>query len=454
MTTAAGAAGHPLLSRGYRTWLLALLLLVSTLNFTDRLILTVLAQAIKEDLLLSDFQLGLLGGLTFAILYTVFGIPIARLADRGNRVTIIATATFVWSAMTALGGAAANFWQLALTRMGVGLGEAGFLPPSASLLADHFPARRRASAMAIIQLGSPLSLLVGTLLAVWIADQWNWRVAFVAVGLPGIFVALLVRYTLREPPRGLADGTAGAPRAAPTNLAGAVRLLAAKPAFRHILIAGACGSFCLNAIGHFLPAFLYRVHELSLAQAGLIFALAQASAATVGHLLAGFGGDRLALLDRRWYAWVPAAGLLVAAPAYALGFLQADLLYAVPLIMLGSVAMCVYYAPTLAMVQNMAASDMRASAVAIFGLVASLIGIGFGPTLVGLASDLLAAAAYDGDFTAACLSGPSAAAPACLEASAVGLQRALVLALVVFLWGAVHFLLAARTLVRDEHAAH
>ena len=443
---------------GYRSWLLAVLLLVSSFNYTDRIVFAIMSQSIKQELGLTDLQLGLLGGLAFALVYTGFGIPVARLADRYSRTKIIAAAILVWSLMTAFCGLAANFWQLLIGRVGVGVGEAGFLPPTASLLGDTFPPNRRASAMAIVQLGSPISALAGGVLLAWVGQELGWRMAFVVVGLPGIIISLVVYFGLREPQRGLIDGLAKPPPTVP--LGQALREIVSKPAMIHVVLAGALAMFGLNSIGLFLTPFFVRVHGFNLANAGVVFGIVQFIGAVSGLLLGGFGTDALASKDLRWRAWGPAIGLLCAMVAYGSGFTQGDSMPSAGLILLGSACLFVYFVPSLALVQNMSGPHSRATAVAVYALVSSIIGTGLGPTLVGLASDLYANAAFHGgSYTALCPGGlpgadvSAAVAAACRSAAATGVQRALITCTLVFPWAAIHYLLAARTLRRDLYNA-
>ncbi len=194
-----------LLSPAYRGLFLFSMFLVCAFNFADRAVFAVLAQSIKVDLQLTDLQIGLLQGFSFALLYAGLGIPFGRLAERRSRLKIVVWAAAAWSAATALCGAAQNFTQLMLARIGVGMGEAGFMGPTSSLVADHFPAKRRASAMSLIMLGTPAGTFLGALIAGWVAQEHDWRWGFYVLGLPGIVTALVVYLILREPPRGLVD---------------------------------------------------------------------------------------------------------------------------------------------------------------------------------------------------------------------------------------------------------
>lgn len=456
--TAITSENERLLSRGYRTWLMAVLLIVSSFNFLDRAILTALAQPIKQDLKLTDFQLGLLQGLAFAVVYSMLGVPIGWLAERVRRTGIITVCVAVWSVMTVLCGFAGNFIQLFLCRVGVGVGEAGFLSPTSSLLSDHFKANRRASMLAIVMLGTPIGYLIGPTLGGWIAQEWSWRYAFMVVGAPGLLVALLVFFTLKEPPRGLADGRVTKEPAPP--LMSVVKHILYLPTFRQLLLGGAVAGFSLNAIGQFSNPFFIRVHHLNFRDAGLTFGLISFFANGIGTLLGGFGVDWITKHDRRWAVWGPAVGLVVTPTVYLFGFSATSLATAIPLIAVGNMMLITFYAPMFATVQNLVGPRMRASAVALFSLVFSLVGTGFGPTVMGLISDLWAQNAFGAlDFKSSCPGGvaPKGAAQAldiaCKGAASDGLRNALLTVQVFFLWAAVHFLLASRTLRKDLYQA-
>ena len=442
-----------LLTKGYRGWLLTVLTIVCTFNYADRAILAVLVQPIKMDLKLTDFQIGLLQGLAFAVLYSVLGVPIGRLAERKSRIGIIGLATAAWSLMTALCGFTHNFLQLFLCRIGVGIGEAGFLAPVASLVGDHFPREKRASALAIITLGTPIGFLLGAIVGGQIVQHWNWRVGFFAFGIPGIIGALLVSYTLKEPPRGMVDGE---PPEQAHSLWTVMKVLWAKPSFRQILIGGSIAGFGLNAVGQFTNPYLIRVQHLDFAKAGLIFGLISGFANGAGSLLGGFGSDWLGKRDPRWAAWFPALCMLITAPIYVLAWTRDSVPALIPLVFLGNMMLITFYSPTFGMVQNLSGPRMRASAVAVFSLVFSLIGAGFGPTVLGLMSDLFASAAFTGGhFAATCPGGmapkgsEAALVQACGAASAAGLRNAMVAVNLSFVWAAVHYFLAARTLKAD-----
>lgn len=444
---------HPLLGRNYRIWLVVVLLLLSTLNYADRAILSILAQPIKEDLNLTDTQLGMLQGLGFAILYSLLGLPIGWLAERVNRRNLIAVCVAIWSLMTSACGLAGSFGALLLGRVGVGIGEAGFQPPTSSLVADHFKSDRRGTVMAIILLGAPLGFLVGQSLGGWVASVWGWRVAFFALGIPGVTAAFITWLTLREPPRGLAEGRVVA-LAAPTFKEAFVTLWS-KPTFRHVLIGFVVGGFAMNAVAQFVLPFYLRSFGMSLATAGVLFGTISFSSNGLGMLVGGLGFDRLSRRDARWPLWGPAAALVLATPLYLGAFASHTIAVSLAFIWFANLTMATHLAPSLATVQNVAAPHMRAMATAIVWTVLGLIGTGLGPTFMGMASDFFASRAYSGDFIQSCPGGhaPAGAAAAldaaCRTASTQGLKMALICGTLFFLWAAVHFLLASRTLKQD-----
>jgi MFS family permease len=422
-------------SDAYRRYALGLLLVVYILNFIDRQILTILAEAIRLDLGLSDTALGFLGGIAFAAFYTLAGIPIARWADRGVRRSIIALGLFVWSGMTAVTGFANNFLQLALARVGVGLGEAACSPPAHSLLSDYFPPERRGTAFAIYSLGIPIGSAIGVFVGGWIKEVFDWRTAFFVVGLPGVAMALVVRLTLREPPRGLSEmaPSGGAAAAAPRDSAvDVMRFMWRLRSFRHMSLAAALHAFYGYGAAFFLPVFMIRVHGFSEGELATYLALLGLFGSGVGTFLGGWLGDRLAPRDQRWYLWVPAIATVIGIPFAACVYLWPDgyvaLAFGLPASLLGAM----YLGPTFAMAQGLASLHMRALVSALLLFVINLIGLGLGPQVVGLLSDLLK--------------------PTYAEESVRYALLWVVLAGAA--WSTVHYLIAARTLSQDLEAKH
>lgn len=440
-TAAPAASRHGLL--------LGTLLVVSTFNYTDRILLAVFAEPLKRELLLSDAQIGLLGGLGFALVYTLFGLVIGRLADRRNRVAIIAVGTVVWSAMTMFCGFATSFAMLLIGRAGVGLGEACFLPPAASLLADRFPPDRRGGAMAIVQLGSPIALLLAAFAAFWIGAAWGWRAAFWLIGGAGVLAGFLVVLVLKDARKIPNDAAAGPTAGFWHDFGDAL----ATPAMRHVVAGGTLALFAMGSIGQFLPPFFVRVHGLDFGSAGLLFGSIQFCAAMTGLLIGGYGADRLSRRDPRWRAWLPGIGVAIAALAYFTGFTLPGIVGAAAGIAIGGVGLLAYLAPTLTLVQNLMPPERRGMGIAVYTLVSSIIGAGIGPLLVGWLSDVFAARAFtEGAYRALCAGGGAANGgtleTACRAAAASGLNSALLCCTLILAWAAVHYFLAARHLAR------
>lgn len=450
-----GSQAAPTYSKRYTAWMLTVLVLMNALNLADRQGIAASIQAIKLDLKLTDSELGIIQGLGFAIFYTLMGLPLARLAEHFSRARIIAACLAVFGAMVALCGTAKSFAGLLMFRIGVGIGDAGFTTPVASLIGDHYPTTKRASVMSIIWLGAPIGVVAGSAGAAWITQHVSWRAAFAAIGAPALLVAVIAFLTLREPPRGLADGEPIVAEAPPSTWT-MLRFLFAKRSMWHVLIGCALAATSMNAIGQFLAAFLVRSFHLQIAQAGRLLALIAGAAMASGLLIGGFGVDAAGRRDRRWYVWGPAVGLAVAAPLFLIGFNQSAVAGTVVVLIAAHMCMFVYYAPTLALAQNMVGANMRASSAFVVSLVLGLVGIGLGPTIVGILSDHLASRAFTlGAFGASCPAGiaPAGAtralAAACQSASAAGLRHALMVMSLLGVWAAVHYLIAGRYLRHD-----
>ncbi len=336
--------------------------------------------------------MGFLSGLAFALFYTFLGIPIARWADRGVRRSIIALAVFTWSGMTALTGFASSFAMLLAARVGVGIGEAGCSPPAHSLLSDYVPAERRATALATYSLGIPIGSGLGYLAGGWLAQWFDWRTAFIVVGLPGLLLAGVVQLTLREPIRGAYDPpspTALPDAATDTSLGGVLRFMMKLRSFRHMALGAAMHSFYGYGAGAFNPAFFVRSHGLSVGEIGSWLALIGFTGGVLGVYLGGSLSDRLAVRDVRWYMWLPAVSTAIYIPfAFAL-YLWPTPHIALLLSLPGAILGGMYLGPTFAMTQTLVRPEMRALASAILLFIINLVGLGFGPQGVGALSDLL-----------------------------------------------------------------
>jgi MFS family permease len=487
----ASGGDRPLYSNGYKAAVLGLLLAAYTFNFIDRTIIATIGQAIKVDLKLTDTQLGLLGGLYFALLYTILGIPIARLAERFNRVTIISVSLVIWSGFTALCGAAASFGQLALYRFGVGVGEAGCSPPSHSLISDYYEPKKRASALSIYSFGIPLGTMFGAVAGGWLAQEFSWRVAFVIVGVPGLLLALIVKLVVKEPPRGHseiverpleAEGVVVEPAPKPafslatefSELWAVTKILFGKWPVLHMVLGVTIASFGSYGSGAFVPPYFVRTYGLGLAQVGLIVGLIGGFSAGIGTLVGGFLTDWAGKKSVKWYALTPAIGLIVCTPIYITAYLQTSWQTTALILLIPGIFHYTYLAPTFGVVQNSVEPRRRATATALLFFFLNLIALGGGPVFTGWLIDHLAQFNFNhptssgifhalsgsfGDpgaqsFAASCPGGlaPKGSAPelakACAGAMARSTQQGIIVSLCFYAWAGVHYGLAAIGLVK------
>jgi len=449
-----------LLSAGYKRLFVGMSFLVATFNFADRSVLAVLAQPIKHSLALSDFQLGILQGVAFALLYALLGLPIGRLAERYSRVKILSAAILFWSLMTTACGFIGSFMQLLLCRVGVGMGEAGAQPATFSLVSDHFPRERRASAMSLILLGTPVGTFFGATLGGVVAAHWGWRAAFFALGIPGLIVGLLVLLLLREPRRGLADNAPREPTPLP-NFGAFLRVVGRKRGLLFVILGGALAGFGMTAISQFLAVYLARIYQLPVQQAGALYGTISAIALGCGLLIGSFGTDWLSQRgDRRWPAWGPAIALAIAPMLYWVAFNTPSILWGSVMLCISGAALLSYYGPTLAMIQNLLEPRMRATGAALFAICYTIFGSGLGPAAVGWMSDHFAQSVFaGGDYLGMCRGGKAALAAAkaiddpCAVAATYGIKSALVASVCVFFLASICFLIASRTLRQDFYVA-
>jgi len=381
------AAGEEPVS--WRSWYaLGLLFVVYVFNFIDRSILGMLNQPIKEDLGLTDTQMGFLGGVAFAIFYTFIGIPVARLADVSVRRNVVAISLAVWSGMTVLCGFAGNFWHLLFARIGVAIGEAGGSPPSHSMISDLFPERRRATALAIYALGIPAGGMFGSLLGGWLNEAFDWRTAFILVGAPGLVLAIFVRLTLREPIRGAMDTVPRQVAPAPP-VREVIAHLWSRRSFRLLVLGASLQSFVGYGVGYWIPAFLMRAHDMGSGSIGVwLFWLGVPG--MLGTFLGGWLGDRLSARDVRWYVWLPGIANLVALPFSVFFYIWPDVVMALSVSAFAGFLGGYYLGPTFALTQAMATPQMRAMAASLLLFSINLIGMGLGPQVTGLLSDVFA----------------------------------------------------------------
>lgn len=379
--------------------LLGMLLLIYTFNFVDRQILGILAPAIKAELALTDTQLGLLGGLAFALLYSTLAIPLAWIADRSGRARVITVSLAVWSAFTALCGMAGGFASLFLARLGVGVGEAGGVAPSYALIADAFPAERRARALSIYNLGIPLGSALGAGVGGWVAATVDWRAAFVAVGLAGLAVAPLFGRMVREPARAARVAGDAEP------VARVFAILARKRSFWLLAFGAASSSMLGYGLAFWLPSLLIRSFGLSLQEVGWFYAALLLVGGTAGVLGGGWLGDRLGARDRAMYARVPAVAFWIAVPLFAAGILSHSAGVAFLCWLVPQALVYMWLSSVIAAVQHLVPAHMRATASASFLLVNNLIGLGAGTLVLGALSDAMAARFGDESLRYAMLAG-------------------------------------------------
>lgn len=404
---------------GHSRYILAILFVVMMLNFVDRQVVSILAEPIKRDMGLSDKQIGLLTGLSFALFYTTIAIPVAALADRWNRSKIIAISLALWSAMTILCGAATSFLQLFLARVGVGVGEAGSSPASHSLIADLFPPERRAGALGIMGMAVPLGSFIAYTGGGWIAENAGWRTAFFAAGAPGILVALLMWWTVKDPRGNPALADAFKPKPGEVRLTAAFAELSKQPAYWHLIAGGVLISFVGYGLASFYSGLFVRIHGIGYAELGWKLGVMVAISGSLGAWMGGKLGDYLNVRMPSGALLASAVMFLVAMPGmylavYADSADQAFLFLAIP-----TFAYTFYYGPCFAAIQSLASDPTRALAIAIWLFFSGLFGLGLGPVFVGLLSDF-----FSNGVTAA--EGPA-------------LQKALAILSLFNVWCAFHF---------------
>jgi MFS family permease len=377
--------------------LLWTLLVVYILNFLDRQIVNILAEPISKDLGLSDTQIGLLTGLAFALFYTLLGIPIARYADRptSNRVGLISVSLAIWSGMTAISGLAQNFLQLALARVGVGIGEAGCTPAAMSLISDNVAKEKRASAIGFYGLGIPIGGLLGTMIGGVMADMFGWRMAFMVVGLPGVALALTLPLILRDSRRLAPASPTETMSAPPIAFADALREITNSRAFLLILLAASLTAFLGYGKTTWAAIYFIRTLGLSPGEVGILLGIPVGIAGMIGTWAGGALADHFGARDKKYILWAPAIGMLIGAPILFLGYWVSDWKLAIALLTIPTACNLLYYGPTYSLVQGLVRPEMRATATSIMMFAQNLIGLGLGPTLFGLLSDEIKPVAGD-----------------------------------------------------------
>ena len=404
-------------SRARARYSLAILAGISFFAYLDRMVLAVLVEPMKRDLHLSDTQMGLVSGLAFALFYASLGLPLARVADRYNRVRLLSICLSIWTLVTALTGLVRGFAELFAARMAVGIGEAGCVPASHSLIGDLYPGKQRAFAIGIFQAGGSLGVSAGLGLAGIVADQWGWRVALALTGLAGVPLAILTIATVSEPSRTAHD--AHPPEKEP--MWAAVRALLGRAALLHLVLAISIGAFAIYGVTQWIPTLFVRVHHLSLTRVGLLSGAVSSVASIMGYVLGGAAMIRLGPRDHRWELWWPMVGYGLSGPLYLLTFVTGDWGVAFGLQFAATLSATAGVGVSLSAVQSFAEPDRRATAVALVLALSSFLGLGIGPVAVGAVSDLLS---------------PSLGTES--------LRYALMGSTILLPWSALHFWLAAR----------
>lgn len=408
---------------GTATYSLLVLTLIFVLANIDRNIINMLLEPIRNEFDLLDWQLGLLSGFAFSALYAISGVWISRYADRHDRVSIIGISLALWSLMTMACGMVTSAFQLVLARAGVGLGEGGCSPPAHSLISDYFSPAWRATALGVYASGATLGLAGGFFLGGWLGQEFGWRAALLAVGAPGLLLALVFRLTVRDPRPARQSGHSFPPR---ESLAAAARRMWTTPSLRNVVIAAALSAAVASGTITFVPSFLMRTHGLTPIEVGMTLALVTGIFGSAGVVFGGWITDRLARRNLAWNAWIPAMAKIVGLPGMLAFFLIPDrniafLVYCIPSFLSG-----MWLGPTYAMVQSLVPSTSRATAAAVLLLVYNILGLGAGPVFIGALSDIIRET----------LGGDS-------------LRMALLCITPVSLWAAAHYLLAARTFAAD-----
>jgi predicted MFS family arabinose efflux permease len=377
------------MSRATRRYALGMIAAVYVFNFIDRQILAILLPAIKAEFGVDDWVLGFLAGSAFALFYATLGVPIALLADRWNRRNLIAISLTIWSAMTAMSGIAANVYQLALARIGVGVGEAGYAPPAHSMIADYYPPEQRSTAMGIFTLGISLGIMTAYLGGGWMAQNIGWRQAFLIVGIPGLMLALIFRFTVSEPRRGMSDGKVDSGER--FGVLEVARFLLRRKSFIHLSLGAGLSSFNAYAVLSFFPSFLERSHGMNLQQIGVFLGIIIGVSTGIGFVGGGYFADKIGKTNR-------SLSLQAVAVALLLGWIFVFPLYllenpylVIAIFFLPSTLTNCYLPTTFAQTQSLVDIRMRSVASAILLFVINIIGLGLGPQAAGILSDYLTA---------------------------------------------------------------
>ena len=424
-------------------WFILLLGLIYMANFIDRMIISVVGEPIRREFGLSDLQLGVMGGVAFALFYGGIGISIARLAERMSRVGIVAAATAIWSMMTMLSGVATSYAHLLLARMGVGIGEAGFTPPVVSMIADRFDADKRATVFSLIAVGVSVGGAVGAMAGGWIAQTRGWRMAFLVMGGPGLLLAALLWLTIREPARTKAGDAA-------PSLRQVLRQVGRSPAFVSFTVGSGMVALVGFGLNLFLIPLLIRRFGFDLKSAALTFALTFSMATALGGVVGGMVADRLATHHHRRYGLLPIWGAALALPLYLAAIYQDDWRILAVLLFAATFSLYAFLPTIMTVTQRLVEPGMRATAAAIHAFGQTVFGLGLGSAFLGLMSDVLARRAYGPGYIALCRTTKGQVPTAlCSAASGTGLQQALLLLGLFLLLAIASFWVAARSIAGE-----
>jgi predicted MFS family arabinose efflux permease len=420
-------------TKPYRAYIMGVLMVIYALNLADRGLVALLQEKFKPEFHLSDFELGLLGGPAFALCNALAGLPMARLSERFNRIGVLAICTALWSVMTACCGLAVSFPMLLLARFGVGIGEAGCLPPTQSVISDYFPASRRASAISLHLTAIPIGTVAASIVGALVADHYGWRMAFIALGAPGILIAIICWLTVKEPPRG--GGSAEKVKA--PGFGAALKELSGKASFWHIALATGLVNFAAVGNGQYVFSFILRTYHVSLTQVALVLGPLVGVVTVISVIVVGRIISHLAEKDRAWLARWPAIGVAIGVPVSLAAYMAPSFAIMTALLVVSLVCANAYLISLYTTAQGVAPPRMRATASAVVIIVINTIGYGLGPPAIGALSDFL-----KDHVVALGLSDPA-------HAAAQGLRYALMCGVLVNLWAAVHYLIGSTKLKKD-----
>jgi len=375
-------------NNSYRYFVLAMLTVVYIFNFIDRQLLVILQESIKKDLSLSDTQLGMLSGFTFALFYVTLGLPIARLADKSSRRNIVAASLGLWSLMTAVSGRAQNFIQLLLARIGVGVGEAGGSPPAHAMISDYFPPQKRSTALSIYSSGIYFGIMIGFLMGGYLNQILGWRSAFIALGIPGVLFSIIFYFTVKEPQRGATDTNTVLSGEA-SSMFTVFKKLFSTHSFIYLSIATALHVFCIYGLNNWAPSFLSRLHLMKGADIGLVLGLFFGIGGAVGTFLSGYLTDRFGKTDKGLYLRIPAIAVILSSLFAAGALFIQHTVSSVVCLGLCAFFQAMYLGPSLAVAHSLVPASMRAMTSAILFFILNIIGLGLGPLTIGYISDRL-----------------------------------------------------------------